>query len=156
MSKKAKLILITHSSAFACLLIGVLCILISRNHAHMTFQDVPATLWAGYTMIFVAGVLLIGSHFVMSYHHNERRLSKAWFIIIHVMAIYTVGMFSLTMIADSFTFIITSENFSVVSPLNKAHQELLFLLKELTYVIGLLFTSFLAILYYGAMNAAKK
>jgi len=156
MSKKAKRAITTFSSVFGCFILGILLILKSRHQSYQSFSEVPLSLWVGYGLLFVAGTLLVTTHFLSHIKDNLRWLSRIWFTVMHLLAIYTLGMFCITMIADGFQFHITYENYWTVFPLKTRHDELVFLLKELTYAIGVMLTSFFAILYYGVMNAIKK
>jgi hypothetical protein len=156
MSRKAKLYIAFISNLLGFFILGTILIYISKNYSFQAYSEVPLTLWLGYGLIFIAGASIVILNFVSHYKDNHRSLSRIWFILMHVFAIYILGIFCFIRIADSFQFTITYENYWTVFPLKQKHDELVFLLKDVFFGLGLVLTSLLAIIYYGVMNAIKK
>ncbi len=156
MSRKAKTYIAFYSGLMGFFIIGVILIIVSQYQRFQTFSEVPLTLWIGYSLLFITGTVIVISNFVSHYKDNHRPLSRIWFILMHVFAIYTLGILCFIRIVDSFQFNLTYENYWTVFPLKQKHDELVFLLKDVFFGLGLVFTSLLAIIYYGVMNAIKK
>jgi hypothetical protein len=156
MSRKAKTYIAFISNLLGFFILGTILIYISKNYSFQAYSEVPLTLWLGYGLIFIAGASIVILNFVSHYKDNHRSLSRIWFILMHVFAIYILGIFCFIRIADSFQFTITYENYWTVFPLKQKHDELVFLLKDVFLGLGIVISIYLTVIYYGVMNAIKK